>query len=275
MHPIEPDFKTTAETLSPNIQLLSSVLKVKAPSVRSSPHVYRAVNQVPLQPNHDNPYFNGQMSDVQARPDNQYFQISGVKIPATPTTKLINRRFGNVHSEIQFINSQYSNRDTHSGTHFKTRHGVDTTKHPGIQLMNRKHVDSTTQPEVQLINKIPGIKPDFRNLWSLSKTTDNINTQNVPTTPPPNHQVKGEITNHIKELDLRSKLPGIQMHGLHIKTTNNMKNGSIGVKPIDVTTTLQQSSEHVQQQQPPPVENKKKCQTERRLIETFRILELC
>jgi len=95
------------------------------------------------------------LSDVQARSDNQHFQISGVKIPATPATKLINRRFGNVHSDIQFINSQYSSRDTHPGTHLKTRHGVDATKHPGIQLMNRNLVDSTTQPEVQLINKIP------------------------------------------------------------------------------------------------------------------------
>ena len=74
----------------------------------------------------------------------------------------------------------------------------------------------------------------------------------MPTTPPPNHQVKGDIINHIKELDLRSKLPGIQLHGLHIKTANNVKN----VKTIDVTTKLQQRSEPRHQQQPPPVENK-------------------
>lgn len=59
MHTIEPDFKTTAEALSSNIQLLSSVLKVKAPNVRPSPHVYRHDNQVPTQLNHDNPYFKG------------------------------------------------------------------------------------------------------------------------------------------------------------------------------------------------------------------------
>jgi hypothetical protein len=47
MYTIEPDFKRTAETLSPNIQLLSSVLKVKPSNVRPSPHVYRPVNQVP------------------------------------------------------------------------------------------------------------------------------------------------------------------------------------------------------------------------------------
>ena len=128
----------------------------------------------------------------------------------TSNTKFINRRFGNVHSDIQSINSQYSSRDTHPGTHLKTRHGVDATKHPGIQLINRNHVDSTTEPEIQLINTIPpnrpGIKPDFWNLWSLSKTTENIKTHDMPTTPPPNHQVKGEGINHIKELDLRSKL---------------------------------------------------------------------
>ena len=94
------------------------------------------------------------------------------------------------------INSQYSSRDTHPGTHLKTRHGVDATKHPGIQLINRNHVDSTTEPEIQLINTIPpnrpGIKPDFWNFWSLSKTTENIKTDDMPTTPPPNHQVKGE-----------------------------------------------------------------------------------
>ena len=48
----------------------------------------------------------------------------------TSNTKFINRRFGNVHSDIQSINSQYSNIDTHPGTHLKTRHGVDATKHP-------------------------------------------------------------------------------------------------------------------------------------------------
>jgi hypothetical protein len=127
MHPTEPDFKTTAETLSPNIQLLSSVLKVKAPNVRPSPHVYRAVNQVQTQLNHDNPYFNGQMSDIQARQDNQHFQISDVKIPATPTTKLINRRFDNAH-------------------------GVDTAKHPGIQLMNRNHVDSLLPDDWEVVS---------------------------------------------------------------------------------------------------------------------------
>lgn len=72
---------------------------------------------------------------------NQHFQISGVEIPATPAAKLINRRFGNVHSDNQSINNQYSNRETHPGTHLTTRHGVDATKHPGIQL---SHVDSTT-----------------------------------------------------------------------------------------------------------------------------------
>jgi hypothetical protein len=40
----------------------------------------------------------------------------------------------------------------------------------------------------------------------------------------------------------------IQLHGLHIKTTNYVKNGTIGVKTIDVTTTLQQNNEHVHQQ---------------------------
>jgi hypothetical protein len=258
---------------------LSSVLKVKAPNVRPSPHVNRPVNQVPTQLNHDTPYFNGQMSDIQARSDNQYFQISGVKIPATPATKFINRRFGNVHSDIQSINSQYSSRDTHPGTHLKTRHGVDATKHPGIQLINRNHVDSTTESEIQLINTIPpnrpGIKPDFWNLWSLSKTTENIKTDDMPTTPPSNHQVKGEGINYTKELDLRSKLPGIQQHGLHIKTANNVNNGASGVKTMDVSKKLQQNSEPRHQQQPSPLKIKKKCKTKRRLLETFRILGLC
>ena len=40
----------------------------------------------------------------------------------------------------------------------------------------------------------------------------------------------------------------IQLHVLHIKTTNYVKNGTIGVDTIDVTTTLQQNSEHVHQQ---------------------------
>ena len=278
MYTIEPDFKRTAETLSPNIQLLSSVLKVKASNVRSSPHVYRPVNQVPTQLNHENPYFKVQMSDIQARPDNQYFQISGVKIQATPATKFIYRRFGNVHSDIQSINSQYCSRDTHPGTHLKTRHGVDATKHSGIQLINRNHVDSTTEQEIQLINKIPpnrpGIKPDFWNLWSLSKTTENIKTHNMPTTPPPNHPVKGEGINHIQELGFRSKLPGIQQHGLHIKTANNVNNGASGVKTMDVTKKLQQNSEPRHQQQPPLLKIKK-CKTKHRLLETFRILGLC
>jgi hypothetical protein len=73
----------------------------------------------------------------------------------------------------------------------------------------------------------------------------------MPTTPPPNHQVKGEGINHIKELDLRSKLPGIQQLGLHIKTANNVKNGTSGVKTKDVTKKLQQTTTT-------PFENKKK-----------------
>lgn len=97
----------------------------------------------------------------------------------------------------------------------------------------------------------------------------------MPTTPPLNHQVKGEITNHIKELDLRWKLPGIQLHGLHIKTANNVTNCAIGVKTIDVTTKLQQRSEPRHKQQLPPVTVViKKCKTKRRLLQTFRILEL-
>lgn len=99
------------------------------------------------------------------------------------------------------MNIQHSSRATHPGTHFND--GVDTTKHPGIQLMNRNHVDSTIQPEVQLINKIRGIKPDFRNIWRLSKTTDNIKTHAMLTTRPPYQEEKGKRINHIKELDLR------------------------------------------------------------------------
>lgn len=89
MYLIERDFVTTAETLNPNSQLLSAVLKVKAPNVRPSYHVDIAANKVPTQLNHDKPYFNGKVLDVQQIPDNQYFQISGGKIPATPTTKFI------------------------------------------------------------------------------------------------------------------------------------------------------------------------------------------
>jgi hypothetical protein len=140
-------------------------------------------------------------------------------------------------------------------------------------------VDSTTEPEIQLINTIPpnrpGTKPDFWNLWSLSKTTENMKTDDMPTTPPPNHQVKGEGINYIKELDLRSKLPGIQQHGLHIKTANNVNNGASGVKTMNVSKKLQQNSEPRHQQQPSPLKIKKKCKTKRRLLETFRILGLC
>jgi hypothetical protein len=55
---------------------------------------------------------------------------------------------------------------------------------------------------------------------------------------------------------------------LFIKTANNVKNGTSGVKTKDVTKKLQQTTTT-------PFENKKKWKAKRRLLETFQILGLC